>query len=358
MRVSKVKEFLKSLYPKRSVILLGAAGIGKTETVRRTAEEIAKEQGKEFVEYTDKVAQKLLENPEDYFVFHDLRLTEIEPSDLIGIPRNSEDSEFVRYKPLIWAEVMFRCAGILFLDEITNVQRMDIIAAAYKLMYDKSAGYIKFNDNVMIVAAGNSPEHSSIANYLPAPLINRCYVINVEPPTVEEWIEYMNKNHDEWDKRVGAYLSLFKNELITKPDSTETLEPFATPRQWTALAEDIIGIDDQDTIYEYAASTVGKSIAPKFATFATKPIPKLEELLKNPALIKTLDTEQQYLSASIVAANITKAVNVIEWMATNHRELAVVTTMLANTEDLMKTINKAPKLTELLTHTIKITSDI
>ena len=357
--IKDVEKLIIELYPRRAVVLLGAPGIGKSETVKRAAKKIANKLGKEFVEYDDKIAEKILKEPEKYFVFNDLRLTEVEPSDLIGIPRNA-DTEYVRYKPLMWAEVMNKCAGVLFLDEITNVQRVDVIAAAYKLVYDKRAGYIKFNNNVMVIAAGNAPEHSSIANYLPAPLINRCYVIKVDPPTVEEWIEYMNENYEEWDRRVGAYLMYFKGELIMKPESEETLNAFATPRQWTALATDIVGVEDKERIYTMAEATVGAKVASKLATFVTTRIPSIEEIIARPSIIAELDSEKKFLAAYMIAQNMDKKgiAKVLEWLAENLKEIAVVTAILADRKKLREVARKVDKFGDVLVETLKITAEI
>jgi hypothetical protein len=95
-------------------------------------------------------------DPDKYFVYVDLRLTECEPSDLIGIPRDVDSS--VQYKPLMWARCLSRSAGVLFLDELTNLQRPDVISACYKLLYDRKAGFTAFHEDVLVVAAGNTPE--------------------------------------------------------------------------------------------------------------------------------------------------------------------------------------------------------
>ena len=83
MRVSKLAQFLENYYRigeinghRYSVLLIGAPGVGKSYTVRKVAERIAKQNLREFVEYNDDIAFDLLREPERYFVFCDLRLTE------------------------------------------------------------------------------------------------------------------------------------------------------------------------------------------------------------------------------------------------------------------------------------------
>ena len=57
-------------------------------TTEEAARKIAKRLNKEFIQYDDDIAEKVLQNPEKYFVYIDLRLTELEPSDLSGMKRN------------------------------------------------------------------------------------------------------------------------------------------------------------------------------------------------------------------------------------------------------------------------------
>jgi len=102
VEIVELKDLLKRLYnvgDRTSVIILGEPGIGKSEIVKQLAKEIASESGKEFIEYTDDIADEVMKEPDRYFVFCDIRLTEVEPADLIGIPR--DDDGHVRYKPLL-----------------------------------------------------------------------------------------------------------------------------------------------------------------------------------------------------------------------------------------------------------------
>jgi len=190
MKVSRLVSYLAKLYDAGSlnhqrpaVLLLGPPGIGKSMSCWALAERLASKTKKEFVRYHDDIAESILEAPEDYFVFCDFRLTECEPSDLIGLPDRVDGS--VRYSPLLWARCLSKAAGLLLLDELTNLQRPDKISVAYKLIFDRMAGFTKFHDDVMIIACGNRPEYSGVASMLPTPLISRMIVIDVDPPSVD-----------------------------------------------------------------------------------------------------------------------------------------------------------------------------
>jgi len=167
LKIGKLENYLTKLYKvgpinhtRQSTLLLGAPGIGKSMSCWKLARRLARAVEKEFVDYDDDKAAMILENPDKYFVFVDLRLTECEPSDLLGLPHKINGS--VRFSPLLWARCLNKAAGLLLLDELTNIQRPDLITVSYKLVFDREAGFTKFHRDVMIVAAGNRPEHSSV----------------------------------------------------------------------------------------------------------------------------------------------------------------------------------------------------
>lgn len=301
VKITDVKMFIKKLYlngDRQSILLLGGAGIGKSVVVKEIAEEIAKEKGMRFVEYSDDV-----EVGDNDFVFVDLRLTEVEPSDLIGVP-DRQDNHFV-YKPPRWARVLSRNAGILFLDELTMVQRPDVMAVAFKLLLDRKAGFVKLNENVLVVSAGNRPEDNSLAVNLPAPVVNRVIVLNVKEATVEEWGEWMTMRYgDEWEKTVLAFLMSAKGFFKQKGEA-ETLDAFATPRQWTQLAVKLKKIKlDENEKEALVFGTVGAEAGGHYLAFTKNVIPGLNEFKKD-ALTwwNGFNESQKYLMMMTVASD-------------------------------------------------------
>ena len=292
--VEEAKRDIKILYEKghrESILLLGPAGVGKSVMVKELAEELAEEQNREFIDYSDDVLDEILRNPDKYFVYCDIRLTEVEPADLIGIPR--EHNGYVTYRPLGWGRALSVCPGILFLDEITNVQRLDVQAAMYKLLLDRKVGFVKLHKDVLVVAAGNRPEDSALAVPLPAPAINRVLKLTIRPPKLEEWMEWMYRKYgNDWDQRVLGFLKKFSQYFLQKPEA-ETLDQFATPRKWTnlALISHKIPMDVLEAIVE---GEVGKEAATHFMAFIKINIPELEEIIRHPEIYLKLDSEQRY----------------------------------------------------------------
>lgn len=348
MRVSKLKDFLEKMYfagsadGRVAVLLLGPPGVGKSYTVYEVAKEVAKKADREFVDYNDDVAPEILAEPERYFVFVDLRLTEVEPSDLIGIPKVIDGA--VHYKPLLWARCLNKAPGILFLDELTNVQRLDVLSAAYKLILDRKAGFTPFHRDVMVIAAGNSPEHSAIANMLPAPLVDRLMVVDVAPPTVREWAEFMSKVYgDRWDRRTLAFLLAFEAEhyLLKPTKDVETLTNFPTPRSWTSLALLLQkGVAEPE---EVAVGLLGPEVGHKFAAFLRTRV-DLEQLIREPQRFAELHVDQKYMAATMLGSwvsrakekNISRCFGLVDAMAAESREYLVVACLSTTRQKLFK----------------------
>jgi len=290
---------------KPSSFLVGMPGIGKSVSVWEAAKKIAESKGRRIYPYTPELGFDLLtSSPEsdlrkDAFVFVDLRLTEIEPQDLAGLPDKAEvkGKKYMEYLTPVWAQVLSENPGVLFLDELTNVKRQDVISAAFKILLDKKVGFTKFNNEVMVVAAGN-PAGYGIAEELPAALINRMINLEVETPTLDAWAEWMDgKYKDAWDKRIFAYLSRkeFQEDFLDPPKEGMTTKNFPTPRAWTKVATML-----PYTKPEYAEllvkGSVGEKVAMKFLSFLKNKPPEIDTLVKNPEKWRELNLDTKWLA--------------------------------------------------------------
>lgn len=122
----ELKQVIKTYYYKKIPLMAyGGFGIGKSQNIKEVALEIAKEKNKEFVDWNrinSKEKRTLINNTKGKFIYCDIRTTQIEPTDLRGLPLFNGDKDFVDWKPnLIFSLLSEKEAdGLIFFDEMNN----------------------------------------------------------------------------------------------------------------------------------------------------------------------------------------------------------------------------------------------
>jgi len=233
------KAILKAFKVKRPVFLWGPPGIGKSEVVS---------------EITDELNGLMI----------DLRMAQMEPTDIRGIPYFNKDNGKMDWAPpvdLPDEELASQYPIIvLFLDEMNSAPPA-VQAAGYQLILNRRVGKYKLPDNVVIVAAGNRESDKGVTYRMPMPLANRFVHIEMRPD-FSSWQNWaVNKNiHQD----VVGYLSFAKQDLYDF-DSKSSSKAFATPRSW-CFVSDLLDDDDTDTdtLYNLVAGAVGEGLAVKF----------------------------------------------------------------------------------------------
>ena len=297
---SKVSEQMKNSgikgWVRSSGMLLGPPGIGKTVSFVEAAHIIAKALGRTFVEYDDFIADEILKNPDKYFVYHSLPLVECEPTDISGYPRL--ENGHAQYFPFLWMIVLQKCPGMLVLDDFLDVQRPDLFSAAYKVTLERRFGFLKYHDDVMVVAASNTSEHSSLSSALPVPLANRFDIIPVDAPTVDEWKSWMSATYgDKWDKVSYTFLKRFENEgyILKVPPEPETTQNIPTHRSWTRVA-----VLSHYGVFE-PEGHLGPEIGQKFRAFKAINI-DITDLIANPERWEKLDLDAKYMACAMLSS--------------------------------------------------------
>lgn len=241
--------------PRRGVMIWGSMGIGKSSVVKQ----IANEMGYEVI---------------------DERLSQIDPSDLRGIPVPTKNKDEVEVN---WAiPSHFPKDGckdtLLFLDELPNANPA-VQQAAYQLILDGQVGQYKLPNNVVVIAAGNTENDKGAIYRMPAPLVNR--FIHIEMATsFDDWYTFaLNSN---FNSLVVSYLQKFRDHLFQfNPDNCS--RGFATPRSWEAVSEIMnLDIDDVKTKEDLIIGAIGLEVASQFMSFATiaSKIPDVEDIFK------------------------------------------------------------------------------
>lgn len=247
-----VKRYLNADTRKRATFLRGPSGIGKSEVVYQTSELLA-------------------QHVKDWQGVVDLRLAQMDPVDLRGVPHVAEDGR------THWARPAFlpsTGAGILFLDEITSAPPA-VQAAAYQLVLTPEDFGIPAE--WMVVCAGNRKSDRGVTYNIAAPLQNRLCDIDVST-TVDNFI-----NHAITCNIRPEILSFLKDrpDLLHKFEPTGDIKPFPSPRAWFAVSA-TLGLDlpTQDRV-ELIKGDVGEEAAMIFETHLRlfESMPRIDDIL-------------------------------------------------------------------------------
>ena len=157
----------------------------------------------------------------------DIRLSQMEPSDLRGIPFRTQDRVEWAIPALLPDSERHGREGILFLDEITSAPPA-VSAAAYQLILDRRLGEYQVPDGWAIFAAGNRQGDRGVTYTMPAPLANRFSHFEVDT-NLDDWVSWAYRN--DIDERVIAFLR-FRPELLFDFDPAHNPVAFPSPRSW------------------------------------------------------------------------------------------------------------------------------
>jgi MoxR-like ATPase len=243
MRPSDLGAFLDRLVRnnlKLSTMIWGPPGIGKSSIVQQTA-----------------AAHKI-----DCI---DVRLSQLAPTDLRGVPVADKASKVSRWYPPEFLPVKGR--GVLFLDEI-NLAPPTMQGMAQQLILDRRVGSYEVPDGWLIWAAGNRKEDRAIVFDMPAPLANRFIHLDVEPD-LDSFKSYALSAgiHEQ----IIAFVT-FRPALLHKMDAQQAAWP--SPRAWQMASElHCAGLE--------IAPAVGAATATEFAAFTQlyAHLPSFEKIL-------------------------------------------------------------------------------
>lgn len=97
--------------------------------------------------------------------------------------------------------------ALFIIDELNRPQSDDLLKLLFELLRSADNGVIKLNPATLVVGIMNPSEGDRLASDLHLGIIDRAMIVNVLPPTIQEWVKYMYDTHgDRWDDRVGSYL--------------------------------------------------------------------------------------------------------------------------------------------------------
>lgn len=233
------KAILTAFKAKRPIFLWGPPGIGKSEVVS----EITNELGGHMI---------------------DLRMAQMEPTDIRGIPFFNRDLNKMDWAPPVDLPDEELASQypivVLFLDEMNSAPPA-VQAAGYQLILNRRVGKYHLPDNVVIVAAGNRDSDKGVTYRMPMPLANRFIHIEMRADFASWQTWAVSKNIH---KDVVGYLSFAKQDLC-EFNTKSISRAFPTPRTWVFVSE-LLKDDsiDTDTLFNLVSGAVGEGLAVKF----------------------------------------------------------------------------------------------
>ncbi len=258
------------------VMLWGPPGVGKSDIIRQVAEKHG-------------------------VAIQDIRLSQMEPSDLRGIPfRDGNLVEWAIPAMLPDAE-RHGPEGILFLDEITSAPP-SVSAAAYQLILDRRLGQYEVPEGWAIFAAGNRQGDRGVTYTMPAPLANRFSHYEVEI-NLDDWVAWAYGNGI--DERIIGFLR-FRPEMLFDFDPAHNPVAFPSPRSWEFAHRAIQKFADRPTLLTGTLQAcVGPAAGIELAAFMSSldQLPDIDAILDGGEVNAPEEIDLQYAVASTLVGH-------------------------------------------------------
>ena len=262
------------------VMLWGPPGVGKSQIIAQ----IARDHGVPLI---------------------DVRLSQMEPTDLRGIPFRNGDRVEWSVPALLPDATRHGPSGILFLDEITSAPPT-VTAAAYQLILDRRLGEYRAPEGWVIFAAGNRYGDRGVTYVMPTPLANRFTHYEVEP-NLEDWVAWAHAA--AIDSRVIAFLR-FRPDLLFDFDLAHNPVAFPSPRSWEYAHRALAKFDaNPELLLDAVQACVGPAAGVEFKAFVDNmhELPDIDAITRGESAQVPRSIDLQYC---VAAALVRRAVHV------------------------------------------------
>jgi hypothetical protein len=242
----------------------------------------------------------------------DIRLSQMEPSDLRGIPFRTGDHVEWATPAILPDSQRHGEEGILFLDEITSAPP-SVSAAAYQLILDRRLGEYEVPDGWAIFAAGNRQGDRGVTYTMPAPLANRFSHFEFET-NLDDWVAWAYANGI--DERVIGFLR-FRPELLFDFDPAHNPVAFPSPRSWEFAHRGLQKFGNQPAILQGTLQAcVGPAAGVELNAFVNSldQMPDLDGIVEGTETAVPREIDLQY---AVAAALVGRAIRAKEGPDTN-----------------------------------------
>src|SRR5690606_30192725 len=235
----------------------------------------------------------------------DIRLSQLEPSDLRGIPFRSGDTVQWAVPAMLPDALRHGPRGILFLDEITSAPP-SVSAAAYQLILDRRLGEYRVPDGWAIFAAGNRQGDRGVTYTMPAPLANR-FSHYEDEPNLDDWVS--GAFGFSIDERLIAFLR-FRPDLLFDFDLAENPAAFPSPRSWEFAHRALAKFGgERDMLLGALKACVGAAAGVELDAFLRNldNLPDIDAIIEGRETAVPADLDLQYAVASALVGRALRA---------------------------------------------------
>lgn len=293
MKVSDLTPIIVALYnANRTGMCWGGPGIGKSASFRAAAK-LLKEQlgltGPVLERHELRAFQLAGGDMRQAFGLFDLRLSQMDPVEVGGLPRENKLNGTMEKLPPSWfaheARKDLPDFGILLLEELPSAP-LSVQTTAYQICLDHVIEDFKLKDGWGCFAAGNRLTDGGQYFKMPDALANRMCHIDVES-NMDSWKDWAIDNGVEFS--LVAFLSFKPDLLNTHEDKVKNKHKsfaFATERQWEAVNDILVnnnGLDD-GTLLAIIGGLVGAGPAAEYIGYRKvyQNMPNIDSVLIDP----------------------------------------------------------------------------
>ncbi|NEX22320.1 AAA domain-containing protein [Thiorhodococcus mannitoliphagus] len=235
----------------------------------------------------------------------DIRLSQMEPSDLRGIPFRAGAQVEWAIPAILPDANRHGDKGVLFLDEITSAPPA-VSAAAYQLILDRRLGEYQVPDGWAIFAAGNRQGDRGVTYSMPAPLANRFSHFEVDTH-LDDWVAWAYKSGI--DERIIAFLR-FRPERLFDFDPAHNPIAFPSPRSWEFAHRGLHKFEDQaDLLQGTLQACVGPAAGIELTAFihSLEQMPDLDAIVRGESASVPREIDLQYAVAAALVGRAIRA---------------------------------------------------
>lgn len=337
-----------------SMMIWGAPGIGKSAIAREYADEnypLRKNSEKKLAymklcaadpDHTMTEADvaafeaKLLDQETNFI---DFRLSQIDPSDLRGVPiperifrdlnsgkvltesERQTAQHYIAETVVVWAapkllKLPANWKGVILFDEINSAMPI-VQAASYQLILDRCVGEMKLPDDAFVLAAGNRETDGGVTFQLATPLRDRMTHVEMVAD-YQDWIDNFALPN-RVDPMVIAFIANTGKRYFNTLSPTDPSHSGGTsPRSWTRISDFEKarrgGISVENEVYNAMVSgRIGEGNAMAYLEYANNVagLPETMAILRGEVkeLDKKADISQKYF---IVVNLVSKIIDLYE----------------------------------------------